>query len=871
MRRRSAAWRITMFPHVEWPLVGREADLDQTVALVASGTGIAVLGPAGVGKSRLLHELVDRAGQDGMAVIRAVASDSTRSIPFAPFVELLPDGPTEDRLAMLVAARRTLAERRSQHGLLISVDDAHHLDDASLAFLVAAVESESAVVAMTARTGEPMRSDLVDMWTNGVISRIDLQPLSRTESRRLVETALGPLSPDLEEELWRLARGNPLLLHELIEGSLGTALVLDDGLWSLDGEIAGSARLADLVISRLRALPENIQATMATVALGSPLPVSVAESIAGDGLRFLEERGFVSVLGASEAAVVVPSHPLYGEVLAANLGESRRRSAYRQLLEASIGADSSTDRLRLAIWQSRSGAAVSREIAIAGAEEALIRHDPALAESLIQGIDFESDREVVILGRALSYQQKFAEAEEMLSRHSATTSGPVGELVSIRAQNLGFGLGRVDEARDLLETAAEAIGHPGMRARLNNERAMISAINGDFVDARSATQAVLDDDDSEDVARVAAYVTLTVALAMTADCDGIDDVTDDAIELAAGYQSALPFARDQIEIMQTMSLLNAGRIEDAVAIADRAIDQPDRGTALTTTWLSAAALCLDLSGDLRRCVTVTESALASYEEMDPFGLQPQTRGILALARGQMADPEADEPLSGLPSHPMGPRLTVWIDRGRAWAAAARGQVDNAAEIAVAGGRRAMAGEHYAWGALCFHDAVRLGRPELVTGDLESIDTSRGAHLQRAMTRHAVALASGDSSGLADVARTFGGMGAWLLAAEAWAQVTVLLEGEDGDPLEAARACALSLAYEQRCDGPDTPALRARPLPVTAREIEVAVDAAAGQTSPEIAERLFISARTVDNHLSSVYRKLDVSGREGLRELLDPSQ
>ena len=52
-------------------------------------------------------------------------------------------------------------------------------------------------------------------------------------------------------------------------------------------------------------------------------------------------------------------------------------------------------------------------------------------------------------------------------------------------------------------------------------------------------------------------------------------------------------------------------------------------------------------------------------------------------------------------------------------------------------------------------------------------------------------------------------------------------------------------------------------PLTPREREIAALAAAGATSKEIAAQLFLSSRTVDNHLQSVYTKLGVSGRQEL--------
>lgn len=855
---------------VKWPLLGREPDLDRAAGLIESGTGIAILGPSGVGKSRLLHELVDWAEQGDMAVIRAVASESTRSIPFAPFVELLPEDPTEDRLTMLGRARRALDERTTERGLLIAVDDAHHLDETSLAFLVGAVELGGALVAMTARSGMTMASDLVDLWTNGVIARIDLSPLSRAQSKRLAESVLGTLTPDLEEQLWRLARGNPLLLHELLEGSRDRAIVPDDeGRWTLDGRIAESARLADLVASRLRVLTDEAREAMAVVALGAPLSLSLARSAIGETMHELEDRGLVSVVPAGVESTLMPAHPLYGEILAANLAESRRRTAYRRLVETAVEHGPGPDQLRVAVWQSRSGTVVSEELARGGASEALIRHEPELAETLIRSLGIEDARSLLILGRALSYQQRFEEAEQVLSQLPAGDVSVEGELVSIRAQNLAFGLGRTTEARDLLAAGVSRINDPGMRARLNNERGMVSAISGDFVDARSASRAVLSDDESSEVARVAAYVTLTLAQAMTGDCHGLDGVVSEALDLAEDHRAALPFARDQIEIMRFCSLLNAGRIDEANDLASLAIDRSGRGGALVATWLAASCIGLDLAGRLEQAASTVREALELYKNADPFGLEAQARGVLSMILGQLGAEAASRPIEGTRAPAEAPRIAVWLDRGRVWSAAAAGQIDDGADIAVAGGRSAASREHFAWAALCFHDAVRLGRAELSIDELRAIDDSKGAFLLSLMKRHAEALLVRDPGELDDVARAFGEHGARLLAAEAFGQTADILR-DRGDLTQAARACALSYAFEKRCEAPDTPALRHRPQLITSREIEVAIRAASGLTSPQIAEEFFISVRTVDNHLRSVYRKLNIGGREELARLLGES-
>ena len=54
--------------------------------------------------------------------------------------------------------------------------------------------------------------------------------------------------------------------------------------------------------------------------------------------------------------------------------------------------------------------------------------------------------------------------------------------------------------------------------------------------------------------------------------------------------------------------------------------------------------------------------------------------------------------------------------------------------------------------------------------------------------------------------------------------------------------------------------------LTPRQLEIARLAVAGLTNVEIAERLAIAKRTVDNHLHATYAVVGVTGRSGLRAL-----
>jgi DNA-binding CsgD family transcriptional regulator len=58
--------------------------------------------------------------------------------------------------------------------------------------------------------------------------------------------------------------------------------------------------------------------------------------------------------------------------------------------------------------------------------------------------------------------------------------------------------------------------------------------------------------------------------------------------------------------------------------------------------------------------------------------------------------------------------------------------------------------------------------------------------------------------------------------------------------------------------------------LTASELRVARLAAEGKSNPEIAQHLYVSRKTVESHLSAIYRKLDINSREQLAHSMDAS-
>ena len=104
---------------------------------------------------------------------------------------------------------------------------------------------------------------------------------------------------------------------------------------------------------------------------------------------------------------------------------------------------------------------------------------------------------------------------------------------------------------------------------------------------------------------------------------------------------------------------------------------------------------------------------------------------------------------------------------------------------------------------------------------------------------------------------------------------------DGDALELAQLASSALSRDTSGAGGraglliqqmrsklQLPAPRFEPVVgLTRRELEVARFAARGTFDREVAERLFLSVRQVESHLTSTYRKLGITSRRELRDIL----
>lgn len=135
-----------------------------------------------------------------------------------------------------------------------------------------------------------------------------------------------------------------------------------------------------------------------------------------------------------------------------------------------------------------------------------------------------------------------------------------------------------------------------------------------------------------------------------------------------------------------------------------------------------------------------------------------------------------------------------------------------------------------------------------------------------LAAHAAAVAE-SAEGLDQVSSRFEETGALLLAADAATEAASACERR-GERRAAASARLRAATFARECGLTQGPTLDLVPLPaLTAREQEVARLASAGLSNQAIADRLVVSVRAVEAHLSHAYAKLGISSRADLRAML----
>ncbi|WP_236790359.1 response regulator transcription factor [Amycolatopsis sp. GM8] len=162
-------------------------------------------------------------------------------------------------------------------------------------------------------------------------------------------------------------------------------------------------------------------------------------------------------------------------------------------------------------------------------------------------------------------------------------------------------------------------------------------------------------------------------------------------------------------------------------------------------------------------------------------------------------------------------------------------------------------------------AVRIAtavRPDVVLmdinmGETSGVDATREITMALPDTRVLVLSASGEHSDVLEAVKA-GASGYLVKSASAQELVDAVERTAQGDPVFTPGLAGLVLGeYRRMADAPDG---GAPPPRLTERETDVLRFVAKGHTSRQIAERLVLSHRTVENHVQSTLRKLQLHNR-----------
>lgn len=867
--------------------MGRSLELDRIVSALGrpQPAAFVLAGEAGVGKTRLGAEAALEATRLGYATAVSAATSAAAEIPFGAFAPFLPqdDVPVQGMLALLLQASEAILERAAAgQRLLLIVDDAHLLDDGSAALVQQLVQQQSCSLVATVRNLGSAPEPIVALWKEGLVERIDLDPLGESDVAELAARFLGgPVAGASVRRLWQASGGNPLFLRELLIGAAESGALADDGgIFVLRLPLTAPEPLTELVAARLAGLAPETVAVVELLAAGEPLGLALLEQLsAPSALEDAERHGLLEVRLDGRRSEARLAHPLYGEVLRQTLPRTRLRRLWADLAEAleSSGARRREDLLRVASWQLDSGRQGDPSLLNRAARRAHQMFDVDLAARLARA-SFEAGGGVeagLALGEAEFSSGRHEEGERLLAGlvELCADDDELALVANARAYNLGVLMGDTDAALAVIDEALAVVTATKARHRLLGRLATSQVFEGELEAGLAAAAELLESDDAETFCR-ATYVS-SIALALLGR-------SAEAVALARRGLTVLLDERvgNQLPEVQLIgSVLGRAAAGDLAAAATEASRGYEACLAvgdkegLATFSLLRGWVGVEQGGLDRAANAFMEGASVNRELRDTGALRWCLAGV-ALAEGLAGHgapaAAAIEELDSLAPSWMTFFEAELIERGRAWAMAAGGDPAAARAALLASAARAAAScQRVAEGHL-LHDVARLGDPAAVSVRLAELAGQVDGRLLPAFARHAGALLSGSASELEQAAAEFEQLGAFQLALEADLAAAAHYRDE-GQARRAAgvqqRLEAIVAAGHAAYPAGSSPPGEA--VPLTRREREVAVLAAEGLSSKEIAAQLFVSARTVENHLQAVYGKLGVTSRDELAARLGP--
>lgn len=862
-----------------WPLTGRDTDVEATARLLlADGLhGVLVTGDTGVGKSRVVEAALNRCAAGSCQVVPITSTPADRDVPFGAVRHLLPEpsGPTPSsvsaaatELAEVVA--RDLLKLADGRTIVLGVDDASWLDEASAALVQHLVVHAGARVLLTARTEAVGTLPVEGLRQWGRLARIDLSPLTWSQTKDLVKVALGAPADGLTlDGLWRVTGGNPLFLREVLCDALDNGdLTVHEDVVTWRNEMPGEVYLSDTAEAALAGLAPEELAALRYVAFGDSVPVEVIERLVPSAvLERLEEHRLIQLDQSAPTPQVRVTHPLHAYAVRARTGALRARRI-RNELAMTIMVVGSDDRVRTVRWRLAAELEVPDDEVLAASDEALLRQDVAGAEQLARRV--HTPLGAWRLGRVLIARGAYAEAERSLADAYQELTDPAqrANLAALRAVNLFWGF---REPQRALEVIAEA------KARLSEEppadllaAEALVAVFHDRTDEASALVDRLLRDPPRDPLLATAIAPLRPQLLLFTGrpAQAIVELTTDQAELPGAW----PMMRAMAQSCHVQALVMTGEVRQAAEVVQRYYrDAVEHGSPAGVGLLAlAGGICAYYQGETEQAAQWLREARALTDHHPRFRFRETTLAISAGVAAQLGlVEEARELLArlgqasdGSPTVDCGP--ADYGAFGEVWSLVLSGDRSGASTVlrrraaeATAVGNRLMAMEF-------LHVDMRLRPATETAARLREIATETDGQLYTLLADHATALARRDVREMNRVSAAFEQLGYRGFALEAAATGAMFGGGRETNAL--ARRTQRLLGEHQGTWPEWLPPPKSAPV-LTRREQQVCELAATGMETAAIARALSLSTRTVENHLQRAYGKLGIHGRAELAAAL----
>jgi class 3 adenylate cyclase/tetratricopeptide (TPR) repeat protein len=382
--------------------VGRDVEIEQlreALGRAAEGDGqlVAVVGQPGVGKSRLVWEVIHSQRTLGWLILQAGSVSHGKGTPYLPVVDLLKgyleigdrdeprairgkvtgkllaldralestlpaflallDVPVEDRrwevldppqrrLRTLDAVRRLLLRESQVQPLLVVFEDLHWIDAETQSALERLVESLPAARILLLVNYRPEYRH--DWGGKSYYRQLRLDPLAPARAIELLETLLGGeqnLTP-LKQFLITRTEGNPFFLEESVRSLVEDGVLAGErGAYRLAAAVGHAqmpATVQALLTARIDRLPPHEKELLQTASVvGTDVPVAVLAAVSGasaealaDGLARLQATEFLYEARVFPDAGYAFKHALTHEVAYGSLLQSRRRALHARAVEA---------------------------------------------------------------------------------------------------------------------------------------------------------------------------------------------------------------------------------------------------------------------------------------------------------------------------------------------------------------------------------------------------------------------------------------------------------------------------------------------------------------------------------------------------------